>query len=121
MAVSSSISGNSGDARAFRRSDSSTPRLGQRWEYQEILIPLRLGTIRGWLGEQRLFQKVARRADQEIERSIERLGEQGWKPDESTSFVSLYRRERVDASYRGGMVPGHSVRAVNIRFKRPTT
>lgn len=120
MAVSRSITGNGSDARTFRRSDPSTPRLGQRWEYQEISIPLQLGTIRGWLGEQRLFRKVSRRADQEIERSLERLGQQGWKPDEPTSFSSLYRRERVDASYKGGMIPGHSVRSVLIRFKRLT-
>ena len=93
----------------------------QRWEYQEMALPLELGTMRSWFGAERLMHRVAQRADAAIQRHIERLGAQGWRPDEPISFLSLYRRNRVQASYRGGVVPGHEVREVSIRFKRPTS
>lgn len=111
MAVSARIGGREFDGGNFRTS-------GSRWEYEDMRLPLQLGTMRSWFGEQRLFQRVAQRADAVIERHVERLGSEGWQPDEPVSFVSLYKRNRVDASYRGGLVGGHDVREVTIRFKR---
>lgn len=114
MAVSANVRGNNFDGGAYRS-------IAQRWEYQEIHLPLNLGTMRGWFGAERLFRRVERRADQAIERHIEALSAQGWKPDEPANFASLYKRDRVDASYRGGVIPGHSIHQVRIRFKRATS
>jgi hypothetical protein len=74
--------------------------------------------MRGWFGQERLFRRVARRADAIIREHVQGLSKDGWQPDETISFDTLYKRDRVAATYRGGIVPGHSFHEVTIRFKR---
>ncbi|MGO8948775.1 MAG: hypothetical protein ACLQUY_14205 [Ktedonobacterales bacterium] len=86
----------------------------QRWEHQEILIPLDISLIHWWHPD--YVAAAALRVQPMIAAALTEARHSGWHADEPTDFATLFSRSQVRT--RNSVLRWH-VDSVTIRLLRP--